>query len=438
MGAALGYNSTNDHSPMRRCLIICSLILLGLSVMAQDLQTLSQRDVLGTARYVGMVGAMTAIGGDAAAASDNPAGLGVCRSFEAELTADIQWEGKRVYCTPTIASVAFVMPNHSLGSVVSNNLMFDFHRLKNFARTIQTDSWTNSQDRIKRLDSYESGYMNVYDVAWAINLRHKLYVGASMNFYSWSYAKELNEFVKYPDSGETVSYPSYNTFNGWSVGATVGLIWRPIELLRLGATVSTPSWGKQTITDRHKDLDENDAIYNVVERRQHRLALPLRTSAGLAFQLKQYGLLSLQYDYRGYKGMDGVHIFRLGAEAIAARRWFFNLGYAYETTFKQSEYRLPERSVEWNNYRYTDYFYRSDVDYRYVRNSHTIGAGFGYNGNYCNFRLAYQWRVQHSDLYPDNPWEYIAETREEIYHGDDMRSLRTITNRIVLTIGWKH
>jgi hypothetical protein len=43
---------------------------------------------MGTARYVGMGGAMTAIGGDPSAAIDNPAGLGLYRRSEISVTID--------------------------------------------------------------------------------------------------------------------------------------------------------------------------------------------------------------------------------------------------------------------------------------------------------------------------------------------------------------
>lgn len=429
---------------MRRYLIICSLILLSLVAMAQDLQTLSQRDIVGTARYVGMAGAMTAVGGDATAVSDNPAGLGVYRSFEAELTADLQWESKKVYCVPTMASVAFAMPNFRSNVVESNNLMFGFHRVKNFVRDAYASQWTNLQDRVKEAKSVESGFMNVYDIAWAINLRHRLYIGASANIYSWQYNKDFYEWVG-PSPTKMDRYRSYNTLSGYGVAASFGLLYRPIEYLRLGWSISTPAIGTLNVSDY-------DEAGDYTERRRYRNRLPWRTSVGLATQFGPYGILSLQYDYRGYKNqMDGIHTMKVGIEGVAARRWFFNAGYAYESTFRQSVYDLPEHSIYRQDpvldektgeyyYPYTNEYYRSDVDFRYMRNSHVASVGVGYQGNYLICRLAYQWRIQRYDLYPDDPWENIGTEQHPdwVYHGDDMRDMRAITHRVVLTIGWKH
>ena len=74
---------------MKRLLLILFLAY-GISPIAnsQDVQRFSERQIVGTARYVGMGGAMTAIGGDPTAAMDNPAGLGLYRRNEITLTID--------------------------------------------------------------------------------------------------------------------------------------------------------------------------------------------------------------------------------------------------------------------------------------------------------------------------------------------------------------
>ena len=74
---------------MKKILLIL-LLAYGLSPIAksQDVQRFAQRSTMGSARYVGMGGAMTAIGGDPSAAMDNPAGLGLYRRSEISITID--------------------------------------------------------------------------------------------------------------------------------------------------------------------------------------------------------------------------------------------------------------------------------------------------------------------------------------------------------------
>ena len=73
---------------MKQHLAILSLLLICQLTTAQDVQRFAQRSTMGTARYVGMGGAMTAIGGDPSAAADNPAGLGLYRRSEISVTID--------------------------------------------------------------------------------------------------------------------------------------------------------------------------------------------------------------------------------------------------------------------------------------------------------------------------------------------------------------
>ena len=56
---------------------------------AIDAYTLSQPDLKGTARYMGMAGAFGALGGDISAITQNPAGIGVYRSSDVGFTLDL-------------------------------------------------------------------------------------------------------------------------------------------------------------------------------------------------------------------------------------------------------------------------------------------------------------------------------------------------------------
>lgn len=65
---------------MKRNIIILILWLAGMSVSAQgifDALRYADNSINGTARYMSMAGAFTALGGDASSIHDNPAGLGI-------------------------------------------------------------------------------------------------------------------------------------------------------------------------------------------------------------------------------------------------------------------------------------------------------------------------------------------------------------------------
>ena len=77
---------------MKRKLMAAVVAALPAILMAQsapDVYILSQTDLRGTARFMSMGGAFTALGGDLSTLTQNPAGIGVYRRSEIGATLDI-------------------------------------------------------------------------------------------------------------------------------------------------------------------------------------------------------------------------------------------------------------------------------------------------------------------------------------------------------------
>lgn len=78
-----------NRNKMKKVLIISLASLLSGSVMAQDMYDvvdITSSDLNGTARYVGMGGALSALGGDLTTMGTNPAGTGIFRRGEIAVT----------------------------------------------------------------------------------------------------------------------------------------------------------------------------------------------------------------------------------------------------------------------------------------------------------------------------------------------------------------
>ena len=74
---------------MKRLFILASLVAVSTTMMAQDMfeaTNFATKDLNGTARYVGMGGALSALGGDLSLMSSNPAGTGMFRKSDAAFT----------------------------------------------------------------------------------------------------------------------------------------------------------------------------------------------------------------------------------------------------------------------------------------------------------------------------------------------------------------
>ena len=59
---------------------------------AVDLYNMNRPDLRGTARFMSMGGAFTALGGDLSSLNQNPAGIGIYRSSELGLTLNLDFQ----------------------------------------------------------------------------------------------------------------------------------------------------------------------------------------------------------------------------------------------------------------------------------------------------------------------------------------------------------
>ncbi len=136
---------------MKRYIFSIAVVAFAISAQAQDMfdvMRYSGNDIIGTARYMSMAGAFGALGGDASAITDNPAGLGIYRTSEITVTADfLTTEAKSQWGMPrTESDFNFAMNNAALvwsfidkqkeKGWVANNISFSYNRVKNFNRTM--------------------------------------------------------------------------------------------------------------------------------------------------------------------------------------------------------------------------------------------------------------------------------------------------------------
>ena len=463
-------------------LLLMSIVNCQLSsVFAQDAQLISQTDLIGTARYVAMAGAMTAVGGDPTAVKDNPAGLGVYRRLEVGLTLcedldkihQAEYTGRAGrYNTFSVsqASLIFSLMNNARSrGMISNNLILSYQRLANYNRryvagladedfslshviadktnglkesALQPDTrwddpevgwlscqaydtylinpdgsqWSSLLMDGQQVSNYmtvtETGYLNQYTVGWGTNISNKIFLGASLNMMS-VYRNQTVQYSENFGDGCGLKNNTYVALSGLGIGASIGIIAHPVRWLRIGASFTTPSALTLTTTS-YGDLasyvyfTDSTGTQNLVtftsQSPQNRVTdrsmrLPLRTSVGLAFQLKKYGLLSVQYDYAHQKEIQDTHAFRVGLEGVIVNRFFLSAGYAVEGT-KTGWHNITSSSkavsapceLAYNTV-------RTDAYSLFANHSHYITTGFGYRTTHFSVHAAYRLRMQQMDMY---------------------------------------
>ena len=430
-------------------LSVCTLCsVLCTPVSAQDYVRLSERTIMGTARYVGMGGAMTAIGGDPSAVMDNTAGLGLYRRTEATLTFDYTYSKATtnagrlsIFMVPQAAAVFSFYTGNEEG-VRFHNLMFSYNRQYTYNRSTRFEGGPtpsmgalfataegdlripyctyryNAQNGLQ-LD--ERGSVNEYALDWAMNVSDRIYWGLGMRIHSFSLSSEADywETFDYVNAQQKTWYNRNRStllLNGAACSFSTGIILRPASWLRFGLGLQTPSFGSvNVITEGSFDAMTDSLRWSDAPPLNDNVSdfhMPFRMSTSVAFQISHYALISLQYDLRTYKKIPTTHSLRAGVEIVPINGIYIDLGYAFESTFKKSD---PVYAID-------PTLRRRDAYYQYTRWQQYISGGVGYRGRHFFVQAAYQYHHTRKNVY--------AHELATPYHWNDD------AHRIVVTIGW--
>lgn len=359
-------------------LLILSLCALR-SATAQtfnDALRYSQFQWQGTARFMGVSGAMNALGADFSTASTNPAGMAMFRKSELMITPGFNTvrttsvlqgtgnqaldEGSNKFVLNNIGIVISGTPSGSrwktinfgvgLNRLNAYNQEFFFEgnsqgtiidrftaladglapdQLDDFeaglaydvgaiyspdAANLYANDFQGTPNAVisRRQLSEQSGYANELNFSLAANYDEKLMIGASVGvpFYNFSYSKY------YAESDPTDAVPAFNRLeyaeflnaSGSAVNFKLGLIYRPIQLLRIGLALHTPTFSRITENYSNKLTYEfNEGSGNQTFSAEspngsfeYRLQTPWRFMGGLGVLLGQYGFIGADVEYVDY------------------------------------------------------------------------------------------------------------------------------------------
>lgn len=156
---------------MKRYCLFFITILLSSAVLAQgvfDAMRYAETPINGTARYMGMAGAFGALGGEAGAISDNPAGLGIYRNSEFAVTAKAlvpvtqgSWQTTRQqddfnFCLNNASFVLSFLNSEKEKGVLASNFGFGYNRLKHFTRSFSLQGASS----LNSMTDYMAGFTN--------------------------------------------------------------------------------------------------------------------------------------------------------------------------------------------------------------------------------------------------------------------------------------
>jgi long-subunit fatty acid transport protein len=154
------------------------------------------------------------------------------------------------------------------------------------------------------------GAQNQFDISYGTSYRDRIFIGGSIGISTVNFTQERT-FRESDDSPQTdfqrlLLRDEFST-RGAGVNARLGVIFRPSDQLRFGATVQTPTLF--ALTDRYTtllsvDYDPGFLISgtNIVFRTapgefEYRLTTPLRATVGAAYFLGKNGFVTADVEY---------------------------------------------------------------------------------------------------------------------------------------------
>lgn len=355
---------------MKRTLFCTALlVLMGQSALAQDVYDvarLASSDLNGTARYIGMGGALSALGGDITTAGTNPAGIGIFRSNDVSVSGGSVMLGNQdmvknnrasldqlgiVFSTKYSNYSALRYVNYGINYRKRANL-FDSYGVENdwggvFSQTYSMADMTYGEKDFKdmpslasiaaasgALDMDDKGYVGVgadnsyfntiqtggihqLDIAISTNFNDKVFLGASLGYYDVS----LNRSSYYTENGvDGAYYNLWNNYytNGSGIDLKLGAIFRPIDEsgFRFGLSVHTPVL--YTLTDQNSayiEVYDGDLIGSNsvdVDPVDYTLKTPWKFNFSLGHTIGNKLAFGAEYELADFSGIrilnsDGVH-----------------------------------------------------------------------------------------------------------------------------------
>ena len=281
----------------------------------EDALRYSQTNPFGTARFVSLGGAGMALGGEIGSIGVNPAGLGVFNRSQFVLTPNFNFstaEAKFLNNTVRDESTSLGLANFGLvinfnkgdlvpGSWRGGSLGITYNRVNDFKQKIQYSGQNNGNSIIDRMleqangltvnelsglglvgydhylvnplgdvnNTYDSfvlgfplqqeqirrrGFVDQINLSYGTNYNDMVYLGAGLGFTNANYTFErifTETFTGQPLSN--FSLDERLDVNGTGINLNLGVIIRPTNFLRIGASYTSPTW--------YNFSEESDAFY---------------------------------------------------------------------------------------------------------------------------------------------------------------------------------
>lgn len=284
----------------------------------------------------------------------------------------------------------------------------------------------------------EEGYLNEWSFSYGVNISNIVNLGATLGIQSLDYSA-TSQYTENFGLGGGYTITNNISTEGTGVNGKFGAIVRPIDFIRIGASIATPTFFKLTDTYQasiSSDMGSKYSSESKVNSSYYRLQGPVNYNFSLAFIIGKAGLVSADYgiaDYSSMKLRDDNNIssgfsaennaisnklkasqtLRLGAEVKVAKGLSLRAGYANTSNATDANMakNLPLNTI------------RTDTEYFLDKSTNYYSGGIGYREDGWFLDFAYQLKVQEQEFYAFN----LANVTQA--------NLTTKTNNFILSFG---
>ncbi|MDO5616118.1 MAG: hemin receptor [Cruoricaptor ignavus] len=444
-----------------------------ISVLKNSIEVYGNSTPSGTAKFNAMAGSMGALGGDISTMNTNPAGLGVAIASDVSATLNVHnnkntsnlhgtsfgYSTNRTDLGQVGGVLAFELQKNSPWKFVNLGFNYTSRSIENYAETRNGNSNISfNLDNNETLHFDRQAYDRTGDVSKmnfgiGANYDNKVYVGAGLNFHQAN-VRQLDraQFTFGSDNHSEFFDKQYTPYYEESSGfsASVGVIGKINNEIRLGASIETPTWWNIDRAYNFYGYDSNNDGEFIESRK---LATPTKATLSAAYVPSKSFAINVDYTLRlskpkfsdmdsgakqemdaffsdNYKNLSEI---RVGAE-YRIQQFRVRGGYAYASS--------PFDQMSMNAFTNSGASANFGSDRFIVGQRNTLGVGLGYDFKSFYIDAAYN----HISSTYDNPFLRGSESAGTEYYGSTaflanntavVSEVKNTQNNITFTLGWK-
>lgn len=277
-----------------------------------------------------------------------------------------------------------------------------------------TTQYQNGSAQHKRWMKRRGGITEFNVVTFSGNYANKLLIGGSINYVRSNYQEKYKHLEYYPDSSNWLNHTNYTgqlDIKGNGINARIGAIYMPIESVRLGLAIETPTaflmkdyWtnNMQAGTDDGPKFVASEFV--PTGSYEYKITTPFKANVSAAYVHKKWGSVGAEVEYVDYGNaklksrrvssapysfaaentqIDNIYRpvlnYKVGVEARITNQIYARGGFAY--------YGTPYKESSGNSQDPTMF----------------ITAGAGYNFGVLYIDLAYSLRSSRATYYAYDP-----------------------------------